>query len=283
MAFLDRSAIIAVLGLGLATGCGNNSGSEGSDSNGDSSGSTSESTESEAGDGESTTNEEEESESESGETETGDPTEVNLSGIVQDFFVMGPIEGAEITVVDLPEYDQTTAADGAWSFPGMEPNTDEVVVIADSEDYWGAVIPFPTGDEDDDSRDLAQVSNDVINIQEALLQEQDDTVVVDREKGAIIVRVIQNTATGTMITVDPPLPENTYYSVDPDGVVKLNDTLIEWQLYPVAVFFNLDDTPGGEYTFSASHPERDCTIQFPEPEVRGRHITLVDVDCPPPG
>jgi hypothetical protein len=46
--------------------------------------------------------------------------------------------------------------------------------------------------------------------------------------------------------------------------------------------FNLPPAPEGTYTISVTHPERECTVEDPEPPTFERSINLVYVDCPAP-
>lgn len=210
------------------------------------------------------------------------PTEVAVSGTIQDFFAMGPIPGAEITVHGLPELFTTSDAQGNWQFDAIPVETFDRFVIAETETYWGAVVPFQTELEDLEEVELSQVSLDVIDLQISALQMQEPTVMVQDDTAVFLVALNQNTATGAIVDIDPPPAPNTYYAPDASGQPILNTNEIQWTIYPVAVFFNLPPGPEGDYEITVTHPERDCTVIDPRPPTFGRHINLVRVDCLPP-
>jgi hypothetical protein len=214
---------------------------------------------------------------------TGEPvTEVSIGGTIEDFFLGMPIADAQITVLGQTGFETTSDARGAWVIPGLAPNTFDRFVVADSEIYWGAVVPFQTAEVDVDDFELSQVSLDVIDIQINELQEQDPTVMVEDGTSVFLVALIQNTATGAVVTVDPMPPPTEYYAPDPGGQPTLGLNEIQWSFYPVAVFFNLEPGPEGTYQISVTHPERECTVEDPEPPTFARHINLVRVSCLPP-
>lgn len=214
---------------------------------------------------------------------TGEPvTEVSFGGTIEDFFLMMPIADAQISVYGQSGFETTSDARGAWVIPGLAPNTFDRFVIADSETYWGAVVHFQTAELDVDDFELSQVSLQVIDIQITELQEQDPTVMVEDETAVFLVALNQNTATGAVVTVDPMPPMTEYYAPDIGGQPILGLNEIQWSLYPVAVFYNLDPGPEGTYTISVTHPERECTVLDPEPPTFARHINLIRVDCLPP-
>jgi hypothetical protein len=220
----------------------------------------------------------------SGDSSTGMlPTEVDVSGIHEDFFSMVPIVGAEISVLDLPGFETTSADDGSFTFSGLPADSFQRILVADSTEYWGSVVPLSLEHENIDDQDLSQVSLEVIDIQQTELQKQDPDVMVDETKAAFLIALIQNTATGAVVEVDPPPPEGTYYAPNDAGQPILNQNEIQWGLFPVAVVFNLEPGPAGTYEITVTHPQRECTVEDPEPPTFARHINLVRVDCPPPG
>jgi hypothetical protein len=214
---------------------------------------------------------------------TGEPvTEVRLSGTIQDFFAMLPIADAQISVLGLPGFDTVSDARGLWEVPGLPLNTFDRFVVADTADYWGAVVPFQTAEEDVDEIELSQVSLDVIDLQIGALQQQDPTVMVEDGTAVFLVALLQNTATGAVVTVDPPPDPTTFYAPDANGQPILGVNEITWSVYPVAVFFNLAPGAEGDYEITVTHPERECTVEDPQPPTFARHINLIRVDCPPP-
>jgi hypothetical protein len=219
----------------------------------------------------------------SSDSTTGEPvTEVSIGGTIEDFFLMMPIADAQISVYGQSGFETTSDAKGAWVIPGLAPNTFDRFVIADSETYWGAVVHFETEEVDVDDFELSQVSLQVIDIQIAALQEQDPTVMVEEETAVLLVAINQNTATGAVVTVDPMPPMTEYYAPDAGGQPILGQNEVQWSLYPVAVFYNLEPGPEGTYSISVTHPERECTVADPEPPTFARHINLIRVDCLPP-
>ena len=223
------------------------------------------------------------SSSEGGESSTGEPpTEVRFGGTIQDFFAMGPIVDAQISVEGMPELTTTSDADGIWEFEALPVNTTDRFIVADTKNYWGGVLQFETGLEGIDDFELSQVSLDVIDLQVNALQAQDKTVMLDEERAVLLVAIQQNTATGATVTLDPPPEPNTYYAPNADGQPILNTSDIEWSLYPVAVFFNVEPGPEGTYEITVDHPERECTVLDSQPPTFARHVNLLFVDCPPP-
>lgn len=210
------------------------------------------------------------------------PTEVRMGGTIEDFFLMGPIPDAEISVLDQPGMQTVSDASGVWELSGLPVETFDRFVVADTETYWGAVIPFRTELMDIEEFELSQVSLDVIDIQIGVLQEQEPTVMVQDDTAVFLVALEQNLATGAVVQVEPAPPPNTFYAPDANGQPVINTSEISWSLYPVAVFFNLPPGPEGTYEITVTHPERECTVEDPQPPTFGRHINLIRVDCPPP-
>ncbi len=216
-------------------------------------------------------------------TSTGEPvTEVRFGGVIEDFFAMAPIPDAQISVLNLPGFETVSDADGLWEVPGLPVDTIDRFVVADSENYWGAVVPFQTAQQDVDEFELSQVSLEVIDIQIMALQQQDPTVMVEDGTAVFLVALEQNTATGAVVTVDPPRDPDTFYAPNSAGQPILGSNEILWGIYPVAVFFNLPPGPEGTYEISVTHPERKCTVEDSQPPTFARHINLIRVDCPPP-
>lgn len=216
-------------------------------------------------------------------TSTGEPiTEVRVGGIIEDYFVMMPIADAQISVLGQPGFETMSDARGLWEIPGLAVDTFDRFVVVDTKTYWGAVVPFQTAMQDAEDVELSQVSLDVIDIQIGALQQQDPTVMVEPDTAVFLVALLQNTATGAVVTVEPPPPPTTFYAPDAGGQPVLGVNEIQWGIYPVAVFFNLQPGPEGTYEISVTHPERECTVEDPQPPTFARHINLIRVDCPPP-
>jgi len=214
---------------------------------------------------------------------TGEPiTEVRVSGTIDDYFLMMPIADAQISVLGQPGFETVSDAEGAWEIPGLAVNTFDRFVVTDNDTYWGAVVPFETQELDLEEVELSQVSLEVIDIQIMALQEQDPTVMVEPDTSVFLVALIQNTATGAVVTVDPMPPATEYYAPNPSGQPILGVNEIQWPIYPVAVFYNLEPGPEGTYEITVTHPERECTVEDPQPPTFPRHINLIRVDCPPP-
>lgn len=212
----------------------------------------------------------------------GGPVVLSISGIARDFFAMAPLVGAELSLIDEPGFETVTDDAGNYAIEGLAPDSFHRIAIAGNDSYWGAVVPARLGAESLDDYDLSQVSNDVIDIQIGALQMQDPMVTVDETAAVFLIALRQNTATGAVVTIDPPPPDGTYYAPDASGQPILNQNTIEWGLYPVAIVFNLPPAPEGTYTISVTHPERECTVEDPEPPTFERSINLVYVDCPAP-
>lgn len=281
----DTSPRLGLLALALALGCGDDEGVAGDGSGtGSSTGSASTGATTMVAD-ESTAGSQGESSgmASSSDSTTGEPvTEVSIGGTIEDYFVMMPIADAQISVLGQPGFETTSDMKGQWTIPGLAPNTFDRFVVAETDAYWGAVVPFQTEELDVDDFELSQVSLDVIDIQIMALQQQDPTVMVQDGTSVFLVALIQNTATGAVVTVDPMPPATDYYAPNPSGQPILGVNEIQWSIYPVAVFYNLQPGPEGTYQISVTHPERECTVEDPEPPTFARHINLIRVDCPPP-
>lgn len=216
------------------------------------------------------------------ETETGQ-TEIIVAGEVTDFFSMSGIADAEISVIGLPGFETISDSEGLYSIPGMPPSTEVFFQIDGNIDtYWGGIRPALLPDSDIDDLELGQVANSLIDLQLMLLQEQDPTVMADDTKAVIIGRLLQPTATGAIVTFDPPLPPNTSYGVNAENQPVLNGNTIDSSLLPFWVAFNVEPDPGGAYTITVDHPERECEVLHPVFPTQGHYVTLIDIDCPPP-
>jgi hypothetical protein len=206
-----------------------------------------------------------------------------VGGEVTDFFSMSGIGGAEVSVIGMPGFETVSDANGVYSIVGMPPSTEVFFQIDGNVDtYWGGIRPAHLPDGDIDDLQLGQVANSLIDLQLMLLQEQDMTVMADDTKSVIIVRLLQPTATGAIVTFEPPLPLNTSYGVDADNKPLLNGTTIDSSLLPFWVAFNVEPDPGGAYAITVDHPERVCEVLHPVFPTMGHYVTLIDVDCPPP-
>src|SRR5690606_15106245 len=134
----------------------------------------------------------------------------------------------------------------------------EVFFLIDGNeaDYWGGLRPAHLPAEDIDDLQLGQISNQLIDTQLMLLQQQDPTVMADETKAVIIVRLLQPTATGATVTFDPPPPPGTSYGVDEGHSPLLDSTAIDSSLLPFWVAFNVEpDDLGGAYSVTVDHPE----------------------------
>ena len=219
-----------------------------------------------------------------GDGDTG-PTEIVVGGEVYDFFTMAGIPDATVTVQNMPEFMTVSDAMGNYEIPGMPPNT-EVFFLIESDPmlYWGGVRPAMLPDMDIDNLQLGQVATELIDLQLGLVQMQNPDVMKDETKSIIIVRLLQQTAApGATVTFDPPLPPDQYYGVNDMDQPVLGGDMIDSQLLPFWVAFNVEpDEAGGAYSITVDHPERECTVLHPAFPTLERFVTLVDVDCPPP-
>lgn len=224
------------------------------------------------------------SSSSEGSSSTGLPTEIDMRGTILDFFLMQPIEGADISVLGQPGMTAVSDASGNWEVLGLPVQTFDRFIVADTEEYWGAVVPFTTEYELIEEFELSQVSLEVIDIQIGVLQGQDPTVMVEPDTAVLLVAIEQNTAImdPTVVQLDPMPDPTTYYAPDANGQPILGNNIAQWSAYPVVVFFNLPPGPEGDYEVTVTHPERECTPDDPQPPTFGRHVNLIRVDCPPP-
>jgi len=270
---------LGILCLALATACGDGDTVGGNDEVADTGTGTTETTTESGESGDTTTD----TTTDTTETTDTGPTEIVVGGEVTDFFSMSGIGGAEISVMGMPGFETISDPNGLYSIPGMPPNTEVFFQIDGNIDtYWGGIRPAALPATDIDDLQLGQVANSLIDLQLMLLQDQDPTVMADDIKAVIIVRLLQPTATGAMISFDPPLPINTSYGVDVDNKPALNGTTIDSSLLPFWVAFNIEPDAGGAYTVTVTHPERVCEVLHPVFPTMGHYVTLLDVDCPPP-
>ncbi|NVB37205.1 hypothetical protein G6O69_05140 [Pseudenhygromyxa sp. WMMC2535] len=270
---------LASAGL-LGAGCADDATPSGSDEadTGDSESESDSGEESESGSGTMETETDTETET---ETETA-ATEINVSGEVTDFFTMAGIPGANVSVLDMPGFETVSDEEGEYAIPGMPPNTEVFFLIDGNEDtYWGGIRPATIPEADVDDLQLGQVSNELIDTQLSLLQQQDENVTADETKGVAIVRLRQPTATGAVVTFEPALPDGSYYGVDADNKPVLNGDTIDSSLLPFWVAFNLEPADAGTYSVSVEHPERECTVLHPSFPTLPRYVTLIEIDCPP--
>lgn len=275
------AALACCAALSLAVACGNDDAKGG----GEASSSGGSSTDPSTGSSSSSTTAVADSSSggvEGSSSSDGGPVVLSIGGVARDFFAMAPLAGAEISLLDEPGFETVSDDAGNYLIEGLAADSFHRIMLAGNDTYWGALVPARLGSESLDDYDLSQVSNDVIDIQIGALQTQDPMVMVEDDTAVFLVALRQNTATGAVVTIDPPPPDGTYYAPDASGQPVLNQNTIEWGLYPVAVVFNLAPAPEGTYTISVTHPERECTVEDPQPPALGRTINLVYVDCPAP-
>jgi hypothetical protein len=217
------------------------------------------------------------------------PTEILVGGQVTDFFTMSGIEGANVSVKDMPGFMATSGVGGVYEIPGMTPSIEVFFLLDGNEStYWGGIRPALLPAEDIDDLELGQISNELIDLQLGLLQMQDPNVMADETKGVIIVRLLQLTAAtegiGATVTMTPAPPPGTSYA--PDGTMGnapiLDNNIINSSVLPFFVVFNVEpDDIGGEVTITVDHETRECTVMHPVFPTRARYVTLVEVDCPP--
>lgn len=210
---------------------------------------------------------------------TGGPTTLSVSGEVKDFFEMGPIGYAQMSLLDEPDTATVANPDGTYIIEDLQPGSFHRIRLDKNADYWGAIVPVALENESIEEFDLSQVSEEVIALQAEALVQQDPTVTVDPESAVLLIAINQNTATGATVTLDPPPPENTYYAPDANGVPVLNSNIIDWGLFPVAIFFNVVPGDAGAYTVTVTHPDRECVVQDPMPPTEAHFVNLIYVDC----
>jgi hypothetical protein len=228
-----------------------------------------------------TTGDVEESADGSGEETTEEVTEAVYAGTVLDFLLEAGIPDAAITVYEAPGFETVSDEDGHYELGPLPLDPPPTFVIDPSEDYFGSVRPVRAAETSnpEDVR-LGQVSRAIIDEQIEGLAQQEPAE-PDLEESIIIVRLLHAQATGTTLELDPPPEEGTYYAPDAMGRPVLNQSEIQFSLLPVVVYFNVAPADAGTYTFTATHPSRECTIARPDFPTLPGHITLVEVSCPP--
>ena len=215
------------------------------------------------------------------------PIEVTVEGEVVDFTAMGtPIVGAEISLFDDPGGPLATSDDsGLFSLGPLMPDTTPLLVVAPSDDYWGAIIPVEVGaDPLQEGVQLSQIPSAFVDLQIMLLEPQMPAM-ADFEQAIMIVRLIDNTAVSegpTTIEMSPAPDPGTFYAPNDMGAPVLDQDTIEFAALPVVVFFNVADAAPGDITFTPTHPTRECEVLYPGLPALGQHITLVDIQCLPP-
>lgn len=213
------------------------------------------------------------------------PVEVTVEGRVIDFVVEAPIPDSEISIYDDPGITAMADGMGQFSIGTFEADTTALFVLAPSMDYWGAVVPVEIGSDPlQEDVELTQISNAIVD-QQIMFLEAQMPAPPDLDQAIIIVRLRQNTAVDegpTLIEMTPPPAPDTFYAPDAAGAPILNSSSIEFNILPVVVYYNIPGSDPGTYTFTATHPTRDCTIVYPDLPTIGQHMTLVEVECLPP-
>jgi hypothetical protein len=220
-------------------------------------------------------------EAEDDESTTGDANEAVYGGQVLDFVPPeAGIADALITVYDMPGIEAVSEADGSYEIGPLPLDPPPIFVVAPGDDYFGSIRPVRAVETSNpDNIRLGQVDRETIEEQIEFLAAQEPAE-ADLEQGIIIVRLINLQATGATLELDPPPEEGTYYAPNSQGSPVLNSNAMEFALLPVVVYFNVEPGAPGDYVFTASHPERECTIPRPDFPVLPGHITLVEVSCP---
>lgn len=215
----------------------------------------------------------------SGSSSTTAPPEVVVAGVVQDLPLFASIPDAAISLLDMPGFETVSDADGMYALAPLPPDTEIFVKVEPTAEHFGSILPLQTPTEDVDNQKLAQVSISTVQMQVDILQPMMPAE-ADLTKGIVVVRVLQNTALGAAIEMDPPPPMGTSYSVDSMGSPVLDGNTVESGLLPFVIYFNVEDSAAGDLTITATHPERTCTVLHPAFPTLGGHVTLIDVDCP---
>ncbi|MBK8238542.1 MAG: carboxypeptidase regulatory-like domain-containing protein [Deltaproteobacteria bacterium] len=216
---------------------------------------------------------------ESGSSSTTAPADVVIGGVVQDLPLFASIPDAQISVLDMAGFETVSDADGNYTLAPLPPDTEIFVKVEPTAEHFGSILPLQTPTEDVDNQKLAQVSISTVEMQVGILEPMMPAE-ADLTKGIIVVRVLQNTALGAAIELDPPPPAGTSYSVDAMGAPVLDGNTVESGLLPFVIYFNVEDSSAGDLTITATHPTRTCTVLHPAFPTLGGHVTLIDVDCP---
>ncbi len=229
------------------------------------------------------------SDDETADTSTGSlPSEVALGGIVRDFLGVVPVEAAELSVYGMDDVTAVSAADGSFTFEGMEPDTPISLVLApidgggDDLDYAGSVIPERTGTADRMDVDAPMVQLEFIRSQIGTLEPQNPEP-VDLDQAIIIVLAPSEAVMAGPVAIDmePPPAAGTFYAADAGGSPVLDSSEIGFATVPAAVFFNVGDTDPGDISVTATHDSGllDCIVDHEQWPTLGRHITIVTVSC----
>lgn len=218
----------------------------------------------------------------SGDESSTGATEALFGGDVYDFETIMGIPDATISVYDMPGVSTISETEGVYEIGPLPLDPPPIFVVDPNDTYFGSVRPVGPDETDtpDDIR-LAQVGRMFIDMQIGYLQDQMPAE-PDLQQSIILVRLLHAQALGTVIEMDPPPEAGTYFSPDGNGLPVLDSNEIQFGLIPVVVYFNVTPADPGTYTFTATHPERECTVVRPDFPTLGEHITLVDVSCPPP-
>lgn len=227
------------------------------------------------------------------ESSSGGPTEVFLGGEAVDFTPdadNAAIVGSEVHVFGMEEISAVTDDMGTFNLGPLPPDTEVALVLEPAEGdeamgipaYLGAIVPERTGTEDRDDVSISQIRESVVQDQIDLLM-QAGAEEPDLTAPIVLARLRNGSAlmTGNVeVSMDPPAAENTYYAPSaPNGALTLNSQTIEFSLLPVVVFYNLAPADPGAVTITATHPERECTVDHPEFPLLGGYITLVEISC----
>src|SRR5690606_2486343 len=104
-------------------------------------------------------------------------------------------------------------------------------------DYWGGVRPALLPAADFDDLELGQISNTLIDTQIELVVQQDPDIVADETKSIVVVRLIQQTATGATVTFEPTPPPSSSYGVSDEHKPVLDSNVINSSILPFWVAF----------------------------------------------
>ncbi len=216
-----------------------------------------------------------------GESSSGGPTQVTLSGEVENLVFMTGVPDAEVSVLGMPGFEATADADGAFEIAPIDPNQNIIFEVAPSTDFVGSYIPYAVEDEDDDGVRLGQIERTFLETQEGLIMKQ-GAAPFDPTLSIVIVRLVSTTALmdGALTVEMTPAPAaDTFYAPDAGGMPILNSADITFGLIPVVVYFNVPISQPGDLSFSFTHPTDTCSTVFTDFPTAEDHITLVDVQC----
>ena len=209
--------------------------------------------------------------------------EVTVSGVVEDLVPPGmPIPDAAISVFGDDTITATANAGGLYEIGPFPAGSDQVIVVAPSDDYFGSVIHVDIRDEpEQDDEQLAQISRATIDMQIMGLEEMMPAE-ADLTQAVIVVRLLTKDVLadgGVEVTMSPAPEDGTYYAPDESFAPVLNLAELVNGILPVVVYFNVDPADPGTYTFTYDHPSATCDSVFPDVPTLGEHITLIDVVC----